>query len=109
MCIWFLPGEDAATSTANIYKWLDDVAMSGKVCSDNLTKNKDGGREKGWFHKLKLNDATSFEESVRSKLEQWGAEATMQNKSCGRAYKTIGGYGKGELEFVQTIIGPFRS
>ena len=45
-----------------LYKWLDDVAMSGKVCADNVTRTKDGNREKGWFHKLKLNDAFSFEE-----------------------------------------------
>jgi len=57
----------------------------------------DGGRQRGFYYRIKQDVAVIFEESIKRGLDQWGVEAASTGKSVGKALKVVGGSGKGEL------------
>jgi len=50
-----------------------------------------------------------FEETLKNQLDQWGMEAASTGKTVGKAFKVVGGHGRGQLLLLHTTLGPFRT
>jgi len=50
-----------------------------------------------------------FEETLKNWLNQWGMEAASTRKTVGKAFKVVGGHGRGQLLLFHTTSGPFHT
>ena len=106
--LFLLAGPNPDASVANLLAWIDtEAALFGIGHSMVHGPN---GRVPGLFHMMSVNEESRFRSFLGAKLEQWSAEAVMNNMSCGWMIEVAGGSGSGRGQLIMTVhhLGPFR-
>ena len=101
-----LPGSNEERSVANLYKWLDDVAMSIGL-GHSLAVAFNNNRVPGVFHHLSKNEEEKFRHHLGNICEQLYAECIAGNMSAGFVVEISSGTAKGTLSVVSVGLGPF--
>ena len=76
-----LPGSNEERSVANLYKWLDDVAMSIGL-GHSLAVAFNNNRVPGVFHHLSKNEEEKFRHHLGNICEQYAECIAGNNYEC---------------------------
>lgn len=99
-----LPGANTEESINNLYK--DTVARS-VLPSRAFVTTCDGETQQGLYHHMKSGELEKFIGELSIRLQDWGAQCTANQKSCGSVYQADGS-GAGKVTLTPFELGPFR-